>query len=610
MTYQNQANIKIPQDRQNAVVISHAPHGDYRRDFVALPRNYGTPAYFSRPDVQAIYHLVAENLTQLDAHTGCLQKLQGKTVFLKPNLVTVYSQMGLVERDYPETTDPRVLDALVAFLKKHSDKIVIAESSGRGVPTRGSFRVAGLDRLARHHQVALVALEEELTERYYLPQAQIQKEIIIPKIFEPVLRGEAFLISVAKMKTNLYTEVTLGLKNAMGLLPYNLRQRHHHFALDEKLVDILHLIEPDLTVIDGLVGGEGNCPAPVDPVDSRVIISGTNCLETDRVAARMMGFDPDQIPLLQAAVTAGFGDPTTHVIGEQRVTPYRPADPSLFNPSFREQFPNVLALTGRSLPHSRRLYSSDQFTTDMVEQIAMECRGGCLASTRFGFEMIYREGLSRDFQLVVIIGDGAVLDGQRLYLDADGQTYTTEQIAALPGKKLAIGSCTQHLSKFVDSYVEGCMPFPNQPHVALHRLTGTFCRVVSPKNRHLFPLLIDTIRLCEKRKRLYRAGHRLDCPLSMDYTPSQTQPTNNQVLDQAVIPWPLPPLSTAEIKTLCAAENHAMLATFLDQGLFNRGLPLVNRLKRIFASPKQAEKSERHDTKKIRKDTTHASRYG
>ncbi len=562
MTNQNQAYTGKSHNKQNAVFIRHAPDGDYRRDFVALPRNYGTPAYFSRPDIQTIHHLVAKNLTELDKHTGFMHKLHGKTVFLKPNLVTVYSQMGLVERDYPETTDPRVLDALVTFLKQFTNQIIITESSGRGVPTRGSFRVAGLDRLAQHHQVELVALEEALTERYYLPQAIVQKEIIIPKIFEPVLRGEAIFISVAKMKTNLYTEVTLGLKNAMGLLPYNLRQRHHHFALDEKLVDIMHLIEPDLTVIDGLVGGEGNCPAPVDPVDSQVIISGTNCLETDRVAARMMGFNPDEIPLLQAAARAGFGDPEVQVIGEQRVTNYRPADPSLFSPSFREQFPNVLALTGRSLPHSLRLHRTDRHRPDTVEQIAMECRGGCLASTRFGFEMIAREGLSCDFQLVVIIGDGALVDGQRLYLDADGNTYTTGQIAALPGKKLAVGSCTQHLAKIVDRQVDGCMPFPNQAHVALHRLTGTYCRVVSLKNRHLIPLMIDTIRLCEKRKRLYRSGHRLDCQPSTNFAPFQAQTPSEACIDQAVIPWPLPSLSPEEIKPLCKAENRAMLATF------------------------------------------------
>jgi hypothetical protein len=110
------------------------------------------------------------------------------------------------------------------------------------------------------------------------------------------------------------------------------------------------------------------------------------------------------------------------------------------------QFPNVLALTGRSLPHSLRLQIG-AISPDVVNQIAMECRGGCLASTRFGFEMLLPRGFAPDFQLVVIIGDGALVDGQRIYLDANGKPYTTAEIAALPGKKLAVGRCTQGTSK-------------------------------------------------------------------------------------------------------------------------------------------------------------------
>jgi hypothetical protein len=107
MTNQKQAYPLKTKYKQNAVVITHAPQGNYRQDFAALPKNYGTSAYYQRSDIQTITQLVEDNLTQLDAHTGFIRRLQGKMVLLKPNLVTVYSQMGLVERDYPETTDPR-----------------------------------------------------------------------------------------------------------------------------------------------------------------------------------------------------------------------------------------------------------------------------------------------------------------------------------------------------------------------------------------------------------------------------------------------------------------------------------------------------------------------
>ena len=213
---------------KSAVVISHLPEGiDLRRDYVALPRNYTSPAYFARPDIQAIYRLVEQNLTALDECIHFTRHLAGKRVIIKPNLVTVYHRMGLVESEYPETTDPRLLDAVLAYFKRFTHNLVIVESSGRGVPTRGSFAVAGIDRLARFHKAGLIALEEQPTLRYFLPRARVQKEIIVPAIIGEVVRGEAFFVSLPKLKTNLYTGVTLGFKNAMGLLPYNLRQRYH-----------------------------------------------------------------------------------------------------------------------------------------------------------------------------------------------------------------------------------------------------------------------------------------------------------------------------------------------------------------------------------------------
>jgi uncharacterized protein (DUF362 family) len=549
----------------STVVISHLPDGvDLRGDYVALPKNYGSPAYFARPDIQAIYNLVEQNLSTLNARIHFSERLSGRRVILKPNLVTVYHRMGLVEEDYPETTDPRLLDAVVAFFKRFTRRLTIVESSGRGVPTRGSFAVSGIDRLAHYHGAELIALEEQPTLRYILPQARVQKEIIVPKIISEVVTGQAFFVSVPKLKTNLYTGVTLGFKNAMGILPYNLRQRQHHYALDQKLVDILQLFKPDLTIIDGLVGGEGNCPAPVDPVDSRVVISGNNCVETDRVATRMMGFEPDSVPLMRAADAAGFADAQVEIIGEQKVTPFRPADPSLMSPAFRQVFPNVRALVGHSLAGAPVVYSLDQCSPELSRQMEMACRGGCLATTRFAFEMFQREGQRLDFSMVVLIGAGFEQDGQRYYLDAEGKPYTLAEIERLPGKKLVIGSCAVEAGQIADRFIDGCMPFPNSPHAALHRLTGTVCAVTSFKNRNLIPLLIATLRTCEARKGLYRAGHRLDCALSGSHAVVEAPRilTSEEQTMQAV-PWEWSPLSKDEMRAACAAEDRAVLATFL-----------------------------------------------
>jgi uncharacterized protein (DUF362 family) len=557
-------NRNLSSEAKSFVVISRIPEGlDLQQDYVALPHNYGSPAYFARPDIQAIRRLVAENLSALDKRLGFTHKIAGKRVILKPNLVTVYHQMGTVEADYPETTDPRLLDAVAAFFKRFTDRLAIVESSGRGIPTRGSFAVSGIDRLARYHGAELIALEEQPVRRYLVPGAGVQKMILVPEIFQEVIEGQAFYVSIPKLKTNLYTGVTLGFKNAMGILPYNLRQRQHHFALDQKLVDILHLVKPDLTLIDGLVGGEGNCPAPVDPVDSRVIISGNNCVETDRVATQIMGFNPSSLPLICAADAAGFNDPKVEIDGEPFTIPFRPADPSLMSEAFRAQFPNVRALVGHDLPHAPVVASRAQCTPALANEMEMTCRGGCLASTRFAFEMFLREGQRRDFPLVVLIGAGFMLDGQRCYVDYNGHPYTLEAVAALPGKKLAIGTCAHTVAHLADRFVEGCMPFPNAPHAALHRLTGTWCSVMSPKNKHLLPLLMATLRTSQKRKQLLRAGMRLDCALPSSHLPEkELRVLVPEEQEMRAVRWDLPPLSREEIRAAIAAENRAVLKTF------------------------------------------------
>ncbi|MCU0485068.1 MAG: DUF362 domain-containing protein [Anaerolineales bacterium] len=564
---------EIPSPQANSiVVISRLPEGlNLQQDYVALPRNYGSPAYFARPDIQAIRRLVEENLAALDERLGFTHKITGKRVILKPNLVTVYHRMGTIQPDYPETTDPRLLDAVAAYFRRFTNRLAIVESSGRGIPTRGSFAVSGIDRLARYHGAELIALEEQPVRRYLVPGAGVQKMILVPEIFSEVIEGQAFYISIPKLKTNLYTGVTLGFKNAMGILPYNLRQRQHHFALDQKLVDIMHLVKPDLTLIDGLVGGEGNCPAPVDPVDSRVIISGNNCVETDRVAARIMGFDPSSLPLICAADAAGFNDPQVEITGEQFTFPFRPADPSLLSETFHQQFPNVRALVGHDLPHAPRVPNRLACTPALANEMEMTCRGGCLASTRFAFEMLVREGQRCDFEMVVLIGAGFELEGERCYLDHTGRAYTLAEIRQLPGKKLAIGSCTRTVSVLADRFVEGCMPFPNAPHAALHHLTGTWCRVMSLKNKHLLPMLMATLRTSQKRKRMLRAGFPLDCALPSSYLPEQElRVLAPEEQELRAVRWDLPQMSQEEIRAAVAAENRAVMATFTGNSAKSR----------------------------------------
>lgn len=58
--------------------------------------------------------------------------------------------------------------------------------------------------------------------------------------------------------------------------------------------NVIH-IKRFFTVIDGIIGGDGDGPAAPDCVDSGVLIGGFNPVAVDCVAARLMGFDPRKI---------------------------------------------------------------------------------------------------------------------------------------------------------------------------------------------------------------------------------------------------------------------------------------------------------------------------
>ena len=526
---------------ESYVVITEAPDSDYLKDYVTLPKNYGTPEYFSRKDILAIRTAVFKNLTTLDKHTEFTKAIRGKKVIVKPNLVSVYHKIGFRDPDYPQSTDPRVLDSIIEFIRQYTTDIVIAESSGRGMPTRASFAVSGIDRLAKHRNAKLLPLEEQPLDRYILPKAQVMKDICIPRIFSEVVRGEAFYISVPKLKTNLYTGVTLGFKNAMGTIPYNLRQKNHNYMINKKLVDMLFLFKPDLVIIDGIVGGEGNTPAPIDPVPSRVIISGNNGVETDRVATRMMGFDPDEIPLMVEARQMGFGCDNVEIVGEEKVIPFRRPDVSLHSERFKTQFPNVKFLVGHMKNNAPDISDVNRVTPDVVQKITDACMGGCLPCLRQAFEFVYYEGVRCDFQMVVVMGTGVRVNGATYYFDETGKAYTTKDIKEMKVKKLGMGSCTSHLKDDVDLHIGGCMPRPNEPHMAIHKLIRQGCAIQSLKNRQLAKLLYAMIKTRKERIKRIKNGEWVDCiPDFYDDSITKVPTLGDEDMKKDLIPWPMP----------------------------------------------------------------------
>lgn len=497
---------------QNAVVITLAEKLDYMHNYVALPYDYGRQSYFNRLDVKAIHKTVYDSLDKLDSITGFGTTFKGREVLVKPNLVGVMrAACYTCGYDIPQTTDPRVFDAVISYLKQLTDSIIIGESGG--VTTRAGFRETGYDRIARYYGLQLVPFEEQPLDRYFVPKAEVQKEVFLPRIISRVIRGEMLYVSVPKMKTNLYTEVTLGFKNAMGTLPSNMRYRNHTWQIEKKLTDLLYLFKPDLTVVDGIIGGEGLCPGPVDPVRMDTIVTGTNSVEVDRVVTKMMGFGPADNKLIIEADRRKFGDPGAKVIGDLKIVKFRPADASLLSERFRKNWPGVSLYVGHSNARTPEIKDISKVSPETVRELEESCRGGCLATLAMCMEMFLKGKKTRPgLKLAIVLGPGVDIQGIKYWFDGQGRAYDLAALNSIKIRKICVGECSKPAAGVCDIVAHGCGNVAELVKKVI-KATGLPVPMLSMENEGLPLMIVGLIQKYFNNRRLVRSGEIVDIPL-------------------------------------------------------------------------------------------------
>ena len=196
-------------------------------------------------------------------------------------------------------TDPAVVDAFLSCFP--GKPAVIGEGCVVGIHADMVFHDTGYGAVAERHGAALVDLEG--TERF-------DAEWPLGRLRLPTYLHTHEYINVAKMKTHIQTGVSLGLKNQKGLLLGVDKRRFHRLGLNEHIRSLATVVQPHLTIVDGIVGLEGDGPWGYgQPVQMNVLVAGTDVFEVDNVCLQLMGFAPEHaphIPALSEVKTVGL----------------------------------------------------------------------------------------------------------------------------------------------------------------------------------------------------------------------------------------------------------------------------------------------------------------
>ena len=216
-----------------------------------------------------------------------------KPVLVKPNLINSrHPSTGI-------TTDGRVVEGVVKFLKACGlAEIIIGEGSG-WADTLEAFKVAGIDAVAKQYNVKLVDLNRDDFVEVYPPNPLALKKVKVAKT-----SVESVIVSVPKLKPHRMATVTLGLKNMMGALAS--KGSMHDGALNRNIADLASVLKPSLTVIDGVIAGEG-CETSGEPVEMNLVIAGTDTVAVDAVGSAVMGIPPTEVKHLILAEKKGLG---------------------------------------------------------------------------------------------------------------------------------------------------------------------------------------------------------------------------------------------------------------------------------------------------------------
>jgi uncharacterized protein (DUF362 family) len=211
------------------------------------------------------------------------------------------------------TTDPIVVEALIGKLADLGLEVRVVESDATITNADKAFVATGMRDMCLRNNVEFVNLRH-VKDRVKLPvsDGEALQSVTVPRIVV-----DSAVISAAKLKTHVNTDVTLGMKNMFGLLPDKFKAKYHAKGIGKVVVDINAVVKPLLTVVDGFVGMEGAGPVDGEPVQMDLIVAGKDVVAVDATCCRIMGFDPHDVKHVARAHERGLGKiDDVEVVGE------------------------------------------------------------------------------------------------------------------------------------------------------------------------------------------------------------------------------------------------------------------------------------------------------
>jgi uncharacterized protein (DUF362 family) len=229
--------------------------------------------------------------------------LRGKNVFVKPNLIDEVE-------DRLASTHPKIVGAVLDLLQElGAGQVVVGDGSAFRRDTFSVAKNTGLISELDARSIPFIDLNYDELVSVKARDGWIKgKDVLwLPR---QVIEAD-FILSVPKLKAHHWAGVTLSIKNLLGIIPgsrYGWPKNIIHVnGISATILGLYKSLPPVISLIDGIVGMEGNGPLFGKPVQHGLLAAGRDPLAVDVICTRLMGFSINSIPYLSGATWAGIG---------------------------------------------------------------------------------------------------------------------------------------------------------------------------------------------------------------------------------------------------------------------------------------------------------------
>ena len=264
-----------------------------------------SPANYTKKSLKIVDGMIQEALEKIGGIKAFVEP--GDKVVIKPNLVWP------VTADMAITTDPRVVACVVRLVKEEAgaSEVVVADRTAVGRHTKDAFEESGIGTVAKRAGAdRVLSLEDDERVLVQIPNCKSMLDgVHLPK----TLLDADKIIYLPKMKTHKMAVVSLTIKMNQGVLMWSEMISCHRADLEQKMIDMLKVMRPNLAIVDGIWAQQGQGPgSPYQRdvmKDRNLIIAGSDPVAVDSVTSATMGFDPMiEVGLVSGAHCEGLGE--------------------------------------------------------------------------------------------------------------------------------------------------------------------------------------------------------------------------------------------------------------------------------------------------------------